>query len=694
MIKKLLLGLIVTCTMISITKAQSAIIDAVKLSKLFSGDKLDLKHRVAFSKILAKYVTENDSPTPNAVKYAFRKNIFLNDLIPASITQSPDPNGSGVSITPPSFSTNIEAKSEGWNMTNIADGLAQFLVDRTKQELNAFFFDNFQAKVKEFEELQVLFPHTASMLEDIGQEIYHYNTYLKALREAFAQDLSGLFVNFPSLMDSEKYKEAFQAFPALRGMMKSAFYIVNQLNNNVHPGDILQTFPRYFGLDSVPRNVYSAIKIGNAISQALRSGVKGQYWVGNDTLSLLRNHRVLRIFLGLVHHQLDDISFKLPNDSLINFKNELHKLGKVWNTAEKDIVAYRDFIIGFGAQLEKVQVSLKAVKNDEKSPKDIYRFLTTSINMMKYVEKIGALPFIEGKIPEKTIQNYQNCLDITQEASYLYLNIYKEDYSSAIFNVLNIFDEMITDQVVAKVGALKMNKRLTAIAEEYANDPKKLAKEKSRLEDEKEAFLIKQKRIKKAIMKYGIFMASVVGAQSSAEVKEILSSIALPVGSSRIKRESAFNVAVNGYVGFFTGYEKIPAVRSKQWINNVSLSAPVGVSFSWGGLFRKAGKPGWSLGGFVSMVDLGSLVSYRFGDDSTSQLSNVTLKQIIAPGLFISCGIPKSPFSLSFGYQRTPLLREVSTTENTVLNNSGYRIGGTLTVDIPIINLYNREKDK
>jgi hypothetical protein len=118
----------------------------------------------------------------------------------------------------------------------------------------------------------------------------------------------------------------------------------------------------------------------------------------------------------------------------------------------------------------------------------------------------------------------------------------------------------------------------------------------------------------------------------------------------------------------------------------------VGVSVSWGGIKCNQKSGGNSFGFFVSVIDIGALASFRFGDDSTSTVPIIQLKDIIAPGLFMSWGIAGTPFSLSAGAQIGPLLRNVSPSINTFSNNYYWRYGLAFTVDIPILNLYNRGK--
>ncbi len=75
----------------------------------------------------------------------------------------------------------------GLNVTNFADGLAKFLIERGKQELSMAFFDKMKEEFKKYPELKTLFPLTFEILEEI--ENHNILTLLQELRDAFAKDL-------------------------------------------------------------------------------------------------------------------------------------------------------------------------------------------------------------------------------------------------------------------------------------------------------------------------------------------------------------------------------------------------------------------------------------------------------------------------------------------------------------------------
>jgi len=57
-----------------------------------------------------------------------------------------------------------------FDVTNIADGLAKFLVGRVKQELSTSFFEKFKENLDSNEQIQILFPVSYNALKAIDKE--------------------------------------------------------------------------------------------------------------------------------------------------------------------------------------------------------------------------------------------------------------------------------------------------------------------------------------------------------------------------------------------------------------------------------------------------------------------------------------------------------------------------------------------
>jgi hypothetical protein len=185
-------------------------------------------------------------------------------------------------------------------------------------------------------------------------------------------------------------------------------------------------------------------------------------------------------------------------------------------------------------------------------------------------------------------------------------------------------------------------------------------------------------------------------------VAKAIETAALPVGSSRIKRESPFNVSVNAYTGLFIGRESIKGVKDDKGFNSYGVTAPVGISISRGHSIMfigtgqegwKKGKMGWSTSLFISLIDIGALTAYRFENDETAEVPTIQLKNIVSPGAFISLGIPKTPLSFNIGAQMGPNLRKITTTTPDDDDNKRYwRFSTSFCVDIPLFNLFTKSR--
>jgi hypothetical protein len=191
-------------------------------------------------------------------------------------------------------------------------------------------------------------------------------------------------------------------------------------------------------------------------------------------------------------------------------------------------------------------------------------------------------------------------------------------------------------------------------------------------------------------------MATVAQAKNSEQVEDAIEAFALPTGSARIKRETLFNVALNDYCGLFYGGENIKGLDNG-YKSTYGITAPIGISISWGKQYAvpfsslKNRDGNWSSTFFISIIDIGAITAFRFQDDVTESVPTIELKDIISPGIFYSFGIPKSPLSVNLGYQIGPLLRKVTSTDNSY-QNSYSRISIAFVVDIPILNFYTKSK--
>jgi hypothetical protein len=178
-------------------------------------------------------------------------------------------------------------------------------------------------------------------------------------------------------------------------------------------------------------------------------------------------------------------------------------------------------------------------------------------------------------------------------------------------------------------------------------------------------------------------MASVVKAESGEDVQNALEAAALPAGSFSIKQKSAFNISLNGYIGYALDYrEKDLYARG--------VYAPVGISASWGSRYRRP-----TLTGFVSLIDVGGIATYRLENGTTETLKQeVRLESIFSPSIQVFVEpIPGFPFAIGAGYRKTPKLFYSDNTSFTVVPSQDV-FNISFLIDIPIFNIVNKQHVK
>lgn len=542
------------------------------------------------------------------------------------------------------------AAAGGLDVTTIADGFAKFLVKRSKEELSAAFFDRFKRDLEkeEYKDLRTIFPQTYRTLQSIGDDIYMFQAYIQSLRESFEKDLAALLGNLPAIL--ENHSTYFDARPELKASLQSAFYIGLALQENVHPGEIIEDYPIGY-VESFP-NIKASFQTLQLLSASLRDEEREGYWADGTTIKKLaaRDGLLLKLYLGLLQQQAGDIVFDPTGRKLT--------LSEVVNSAYPQVASnvpeYRKYFSGLSEQIAGLETSIQALKrstSDSIRFENYYAVISQSVALMRYLSDAEKLPqFPSGLNIRSTLIPYFDALDAT---SGIVIDVHRRNYASAIMNCVYLYN-------------LKKSTDATSVSPETSS----------------------------RLLKYGSFMAAMVQAKSSAEVQDAIEAVALPAGSSRIKRTVQFNVALNAYLGLHLGEEHINVPGSKeQWGPIFGLSAPIGVAVS-----KRIGKNGGSVSLFVSLIDIGAVASYRFENETTTQLPPIKLENIFAPGLYAVYGIPRTPISVGYGWQKGPQLREVAVfdpsnpgaTVNT--NVDGYRWSFFIAVDIPLINFYSSSR--
>ncbi len=616
---------------------QNAVADALRLQSLATYDDefkaWTLKDTSEVFHILAKYDpdlqgTSGASYSDVLAKYNASNNPFICATCP-------------ITVLPPGFSISsfnaggggLFSKIGGLDVTNLADGLAQFLVKRTKEELNTAFFSRFKEALDKHEEFQKLFPNTYAVFQLIGEQVYQINTYLDAIRSAYIQDFKSLPGHLSDYLREANHKDIFKK-KWMKYLVPDLLTAAQMGIDGTSPVTIINYLADNLPFDSAGVvGLEGGVKTAQLLSNLLQSGDPTRIYVSQSQINqLLLKQPAFDIFLAFMY-QMDGGNIEyVTKDTTISLREALRN---------KDLQ--------LGLQLKQHVYNLVSYG---KSLDDDFRSLATDTSLTKNNRY-------------QTFYNAMNTIiEIINEGFEIRMTLTGQPVSAEeqkVIRVLQLLNEIYLDVRLNNFSSVIV--KLTELLELLLQD--------SHFE------------YKDALLKFGSFMAAMAQADSSNEVADIIEAYALPAGSSTMKKYSRFNMSINSYVGLFGGKEELRDVEGNPTEWTGSLSAPLGFAASWG----LDGKGAISLYG--SLIDIGALTAFRFNDTTTVDIPKIKLKNIYAPGVFLVYGLPKNiPVSIGAGMQVNPGLREVNTAGNTI-ESSTIRYGIFISVDIPLWNLVN-----
>jgi hypothetical protein len=623
-------------------------------------------------------------PSLDAVRTAYKGNAFILALLPTFSATELETFGKKARIHSSKGVKGVNAlisKVGDMDVTNLADGIARFLVKRTKEELNIAFFQHFKELINEpkYKDAQILFPKTLEVLNAIDKDIYLFENYITALREAFEKDLSLLLDTTPKVIEEGTFKQYFTDHPDLKYSLLLTLFSSRELVNGTHPGKVIETFPQEYIDGLVDKNAVGALETLQLLSASLRARGGDRYWTTPDTLARLVDKNdtqfiTAKFYLGFLYEKGASINFQ---------SHDLQFYLDQVAAREADVKQYAVFVKALGKKCNDLQSAISQINDarPETASIEVYhRAFSAFSDVVGHVNTIGELPHIS--VNGKITQAVTEYLKIFRQTNDLALNIVQKNYSSAIVNVYNIY------LVATGLKGAPTQEVASANTFLYTATPAGGVAVAADSKHNKSSVDI-AKKTTDFIKRYGSLMANVVKAKDSEEVAEAVEALALPVGSSSIKKHSTLSITLNAYVGLYLGTEKIKGVDDHYSTNAYGVSAPIGFAVNKGWLTES--KWAFSTSAFFSIVDLGAPVAFRFEDDKTEAIPSVKLKDIISPGAFICFGLPRLPLSLNFGYQIGPRLRDVDPAITTV--GSKYsRYSVALSVDIPILNLYKSSR--
>jgi len=528
----------------------------------------------------------------------------------------------------------------GVNVTNIADGIAKFLIERGKQELSLVFFERLQETLQKFPELTFLFPSSAEIIH--GMESYNILSLLQELKDAFMKDL----LNMPSNILSLRYiTTAVCNDAACQGRIAKINTIFTSSATHdprliilplitiqgIIDGDNIIEIANKMGADAsvcaLNDNFSGFVQLSSLLLESLKTPDSEGLFLSKDKIkNLFYSRDMLNVFLGLIYQKYNCPGFSCYSKLTISGQDMQGLFTLILNGRAQFFSVLTTFDkINNG--FVTIQKNLKAnLKPDIESYTSIaVASITMLINLNSAIEKlIPAGPVAGGfsLVTKNLAIAAKICADIQQK------------------NYAGIFN-----------GTIK-----------FINDNN----------------IIGDNATREKLVRYLSFGANLASAKTSDEVKEAINTAALPPGSYSIKHKSSLNISFNGYVGYAWDF------NSGIYANGVY--APVGFSVSRGLGKKYAG----AITIFTSLIDVGSVVSYRLKDDTTDELKQeIRLESILSPSaqVFFEV-IPRTPIAIGFGWRRTPKLFYSDDTDFTVVKAKDV-FNLSVLIDIPIFTIKN-----
>jgi hypothetical protein len=628
-----------------VSKAQVAYYDALLLrnslenGKLTTSDSVKMKY---YTGLLLHYLPDSCiGKSPDEILRNLSQvhsplyNPFISKLIEA---------GSGLQSAGSQSGSQLSASTQtpslgNLDVTTFADGLAKFLVKRSEEELATMFFRDLQIYLRNHQEIGTLFPNTLALLGSF--DYWDYSNFINTIREAFDKDIKQLPRDIVKLKDVDKMPESFKRF--LHSDTGRILLSCLELGDDLVSGRKLPDAIDQIASDKLlggagDVNLKNTIKLINILSYSLRSNdLMKQYISLSELKALYRDSVATQLYCGLIWQQIHTSSLVIAGirvDTVVTPPN----VQKVRN--------YIETVVAYSQQLnDGLQKISDATLNSDQNKWVHYASIFQSVG--KLIRGWCNLSSLNDRMvpPPQTdllIEYSNSALTIAQDISV-------RNYHAVVIDIMKLFGDIYEGN---PPGEFMM----------FMHD----------------------------FTKYASFAANVAGAKNSDDIENAIQAIALPSGSSQIKRESRFNADLNGYVGLYGGWDQLSAIPNSGALS-YGITAPLGLGFSWGHRFLFWGtRNPWSTSLFFSVIDLGAITSFRAHNDSISQIPTVQLKDIVSLGAFVSLGIPYAPVSINIGVQGGPNLHSVNSTYNDYRNASSVRYSVSICIDIPLFNFYTK----
>ncbi|MEL6254934.1 MAG: hypothetical protein AAFR87_23205 [Bacteroidota bacterium] len=596
--------------------------------------------------------------------------------------------------------------------TQLIDATAQFLVERTREELILSFFDQFQRRIDSVPELRYLFTNTYSLLQN--REFFHIPTLGKTWKTAFVRDIRDLPLSMERMVN-ESPKFLFLKQRSDYRVFLMALHFTDWFKKSGRPSNYVLS--RFVEMEELSGGAYmdSALAVVKNNLQDFRTSFNklDSWYYPNFSYKL--NKQGEEFFIALQYQKSPTYYEKFYVGNGESYAQRMKKMPNSIFKMEQEIISEIRQMDESLLDLDIPQNPQVDTLNREAQLLTFSDYLYQKENSLRLAaDGLNNIQRIAYKLkypdnPEAVLmdKSYQGKSQLVYAASQLLPAIESRSPSKIFVHSLQAL------QPLFQIAANRENKRIKSW--NYRLSTQKLdTTERNSLIKQIEKSLKRQNQLEnssKYLAFYGGFMLDIFYAKSAPEIKGLLYKYALPAGSYRIKRKSQISLELGAYPNLYVGREFIIQADGQQgdgWVAGVS--APVGLSVSWP--IRKRLDPfdpatsdrtlknsklsgsaysGHSFSLFFPVIDIAAPFSYRWTNGNDVGFPDeISWQQILSPGLYAVWGMKNKPISLSLGGQYVPKLRSITSNGTDVRNLDAFRIGLNLAVDIPLFSLFRR----
>lgn len=692
----LLILLILFCL---VSRAQIAYYDAIDLSGYTTDGLWNLDdHQKIWKSIRSYYPKESDQITRKRLQELLNENPFFVEMIGGTLESDEESEllNKESMVSPKSLFKSVG----GLNVTNLADGLTQHIISNAKEELNIAFFRKFKKFVDSNPEFQILFPESTRVISNLLE--YQYNIMLSVLQDAFIQDANNLINQLDDLLELPRLKPVRDQFPEILIVIE-ILQVADDLEKNMNVADILTKLE---GLDTwnkewnnlapTTRQFYEILALGDIVSTSVRSKNSDKIWISQNEFNVLVNDPIAtQIFVGLVYQKIKNAA-ALKNSSPVLDKTLIY-VGKIKSDEAIDVLVNDFYVLANDISMAKEGIWKTKTEFKKPSNEQIYTYIDVSLRAMDYGSRIVC------KIDPNT--NYKGgMIDMLHDANSAYRAVYQKNYTVSVHYTAKVLESTLSLIDVSDAKKKKVEKLLEKVEGATSTDLQVLKAEADginidvsninnlpdlTLSVEASLSVVRANEMVNEGSKYLQLIALLADANSAEEAKSAIEAVALPAGSSSLKKYQKFNVNVSSYLGAglrLGAIEEVNRSWDKQWF----VYMPIGIGINKG--FGKGGSASLNLNFF----DLGAIAAFRLEEDTLGNKTideEIVLGNIFSPGVMINYGFfGDLPLSLGIGCQLGPGLRSIDENDGVTFNSiygSELRWIATLAIDVPLLNIHN-----